>query len=77
MIASGAYRTPEEIAAALAVYREHGGGRALVSTIVINSDDVGLARERLAAFAEIGVDDAIVMVIPGTLSLETVRGLVP
>ena len=75
-IASGAYRTPDEIAAALAVYRDHGGARALVSTIVINSDDVGLARDRLAAYAEMGVDDAIVMVIPGTLSLETVRGLV-
>ena len=75
-IASGAYRTPEEIAGALAVYRDHGGQRALVSTLVINDADVGLARERLATFAEMGVDDAIVMLLPNTLSLETVRSLI-
>ena len=41
-IASGHYRTPDEVLSALAEYRGHGGGRAIVSTIQVSGEtDIG------------------------------------
>ena len=76
-IASGHYRTPDEVIGALAQYRDAGGGRAIVSTLLINpDDDLGEKREMLAQFAAAGFDDAVVMIQPGGHSAQAVRALV-
>ncbi len=76
-IASGHYRTPDEVLSALAEYRGHGGGRAIVSTIQVSGEtDIGEFGERLSRFAEGGFDDAVVMLLPGAPSPETIRALV-
>lgn len=76
-IASGHYRTVEEVCAALARYRGFGGGRAVVSTIQVPAGaDLGALAEKLARYAEAGFDDAVVMILPGGPSPEAVRKLV-
>lgn len=76
-IASGHYRTPPEVAEALQRYRAAGGGRAIVSTLILNADtDTGELRERLQAFAAAGFDDAVVMFQPGAPGIDVVRGLI-
>ncbi len=63
-IASGMHRTPEQCAAAIEVYRGSDGGRAIVSTIRVMPDtDLGELKETLAAYAEAGFDDAVVMIL--------------
>lgn len=76
-IASGHYRTVDEVCAALARYREFGGGRAVVSTIQIPAGaDLGELGEKLARYAQAGFDDAVVMILPGGPAPEAVRKLV-
>ena len=76
-IASGHYRTPEEVAAALVEYRQAGGGRAIVSTIQITAKtDLGEFKEKLDKFAEAGFDDAVVMMLPGSPAPNEIRKLV-
>ena len=76
-IASGHYRTPEEVIAALQRYRGAGGVRAIVSTLLIGpGDDLGEKREMLAHYAHAGFDDAVVMIQPGGPSPADVRALV-
>ncbi len=75
-IASGAYRTVDEVCDALETYRGAGGGRAIVSTLQITAEtDLGEFSERLARFAEAGFDDAVVMLMPGAPDPEAVRAL--
>lgn len=76
-IASAAYRSVDEVAAAAARYRDAGGGRSVVSTIQINAEtDLGDLKEKLARFAEAGFDDAVVMILPGGPAPGEVRALV-
>lgn len=75
-IASAMHRTPQECADALKGFRQAGGKRAVVSTIqVLPGGDLGELRDKLAAFADAGFDDAVVMVFPGGPSLDDVRRL--
>jgi alkanesulfonate monooxygenase SsuD/methylene tetrahydromethanopterin reductase-like flavin-dependent oxidoreductase (luciferase family) len=77
-IASGHYRSPEEVIGALQRYRDAGGGRAIVSTLLLGADvDLGELRERLGKFADAGFDDAVVMFMPGGPTPAQVRELVP
>ena len=58
-IASGAYRSTEEVVAAHSRYRASGGGRAIVSTIQVNGEtDLGALR-----------DDVDFWFTPGSLDL--------
>jgi alkanesulfonate monooxygenase SsuD/methylene tetrahydromethanopterin reductase-like flavin-dependent oxidoreductase (luciferase family) len=76
-IASGAYRTPAEVVAALGRYRQAGGGRAIVSTIQLRADtDLGQLADVLAQYAGAGFDDAVVMFLPGAPRPSRVRALV-
>ena len=76
-IASGHYRTPAEVIGALERYRAAGGGRAIVSTLMITpADDLGEKAEMLGAFAQAGFDDAVVMIQPGGPTPAEVRALV-
>ena len=76
-IASGMHRSPDEVLEALVGYREAGGSRALVSTIQISGEtDLGEQRATFERYAEAGIDDVIVMLLPGAPDLESVRRLV-
>ncbi len=73
-IASGHYRTVDEVCEALGDYRRSGGGRAIVSTLQISGDtDFGEMREKLTRFKEAGFDDAVVMCLPGAPGVEEIR----
>lgn len=75
-IGSGHYRTVEQVIAAHDTYRAAGGQRAMVSTLQIHGDtDLGEMKERLARFQEAGLDDAVVMIMPGGPSVSEVRKL--
>ena len=75
-IASGMHRTPEQVAAAALRYQAAGGGRSIVSTIQVSGQtDPGELKERLAAYAEAGFDDAVVMLMPGAPTPAEVRRL--
>jgi len=76
-IASGMHRSPEECAEALAGYREAGGGRAVVSTILVTAEtDLSALKDRLQGYQHAGFDDAVVMIYPGGPTFEQVRSLV-
>lgn len=76
-IASGAYRSTEEVVSAHARYRDAGGRRAIVSTIQVNGEtDLGALQSRLAAFDDAGFDDAVVMLLPGAPSASEIRKLI-
>jgi alkanesulfonate monooxygenase SsuD/methylene tetrahydromethanopterin reductase-like flavin-dependent oxidoreductase (luciferase family) len=76
-IASGAYRSVKEVAAAAERFHAAGGGRSIVSTIQLTGEtDLGELKERFAAYAEAGFDDAVVMFMPGGPSPKDVRGLI-
>ena len=76
-IASGAYRSPDEVIAALARYRAAGGGRAIVSTLQLGpKTDLGEMKETLGRYAAAGFDDAVVMLMPGGPSASEARALV-
>lgn len=63
-IGSALYRSDEQVIASLATYREHGGKRAIISSILMGAGDAGAHRARLEAFAEAGFDEAVVMLRP-------------
>ena len=76
-IASAHYRTVDQVIAALERYRQAGGGRAVVSTIQLPpGTDLGELKAKLDRFAEAGFDDAVVFILPGGPSPESVRQLV-
>ena len=76
-IASAHYRSADQVVAALGRYRQAGGGRAVVSTIqLLPGTDLGELKAKLDRFAEAGFDDAVVMILPGGPSPESVRQLV-
>ena len=76
-IASAHYRTADQVIAALGRYRQAGGGRAVVSTIQLPPDaDLGELKAKLDRFAEAGFDDAVVFILPGGPSPQSVRQLV-
>jgi alkanesulfonate monooxygenase SsuD/methylene tetrahydromethanopterin reductase-like flavin-dependent oxidoreductase (luciferase family) len=76
-IASGHYRTPDEVCEALVRYRSAGGGRAIVSTLQINRDtDLGELKAKLDQFTDAGFDDAVVMLLPGAPDAAIIRRLV-
>ncbi len=76
-IASAHYRSADQVIAALGRYRQAGGGRAVVSTIQLPpGTDLGELKAKLDRFAEAGFDDAVVMILPGGPSPESVRQLV-
>ena len=74
-MASGRYRSDDEVIGSLAGYRAAGGRRAMVSTIGVGAELDALG-ERLGRFAAAGFDDAIVLFGPGAPPLEEVRALV-
>jgi hypothetical protein len=81
-IASGHYRTPDELEEAIKRYRDacpngvEGGGRAIVSTIQLPaSKSLGEIGDLLGRYQEMGFDDAVVMFLPGGVSPDEVRGL--
>ncbi len=80
-IASANYRTPDEVVAALAGYREAGDwqqvvGRAIVSTIqLVPGIDLGELKARLDKFRDAGFDDAVVMFLPGGPGPREIRPL--
>jgi alkanesulfonate monooxygenase SsuD/methylene tetrahydromethanopterin reductase-like flavin-dependent oxidoreductase (luciferase family) len=75
-IASGHYRSPEEVIEALQRYRAAGGGRAIVSTLLLGADtDLGELKDRFAKFNDAGFDDAVVMFMPGGPAPAEVRAL--
>ena len=76
-IASAHYRSAAQVIAALGRYRQAGGGRAVVSTIQLPpGTDLGELKAKLDRFAEAGFDDAVVLILPGGPSPESVRQLV-
>ena len=76
-IASGHYRTIDEVVGALTRYRGAGGGRAIVSTIQLPAGtDLGALKETLGRFAAAGFDDAVVMFLPGGPTPTQIRRLV-
>ena len=76
-IASGAYRTADQVCDAFKRYKDAGGDRAIVSTLQITGEtDAAEMQDKLARFAETGFDDAVVMLLPGAPDAATVRGWV-
>ena len=64
-IASAHYRTTEQVIDALARYRQAGGQRAVVSTIMVPAGaDLDELGDRLARFGDAGFDDAVVLIAP-------------
>ncbi len=77
-LASGYRSTPDQIIAAHARYRAAGGRRAMVCAIPLSRpDDLGPTRDTLLRYAEVGFDDAIVLIEPGGPDPELVRALLP
>ena len=77
-LASGYRTTPDEIVAAHARYRAAGGRRAIVCAVPLAaSTDLGAAREDLRRYAEVGFDDAVVLIEPGAPDPERARALYP
>ncbi len=75
-IASGHYRTLDELDIAIKEFRDAGGQRAVVSTIHIASEaDMGQLKDKLDRFEAAGFDDAVVVIYPG-VSIDKVRALV-
>ena len=75
-IASGHYRSVDELRDAAGRYRAAGGGRSIVSTILVDKDtDLGEMKERLSAYAEVGFDDAVFMFYPGGPSAADIMNL--
>ena len=72
------HRSISECCEAIVNYREHGGKRAVVSTIRVDHEtDTGQLKADLSAYAEAGFDDAVLFVQPGAPSLATLRNLLP
>ena len=76
-IASGMHRSVAACCDALQDYRQSGGQRAIVSTILVNSEtDTGELKDALATYADAGFDDAVLFIQPGSAGLAELRGLV-
>jgi alkanesulfonate monooxygenase SsuD/methylene tetrahydromethanopterin reductase-like flavin-dependent oxidoreductase (luciferase family) len=76
-IASATFRSVAEIEAAAERHRAAGGGRSVVSSIMVTDEtDLGELRERLGRFSAAGFDDAVVMITRGGSALSDVRRLV-
>jgi len=76
-IASGHYRTPDELEGAIKRYRDAGGERAIVSTIQLPaSRSLAETGDLLGRFESMGFDDAVVMFLPGGPEPDDVRALV-
>ncbi|MBO6658487.1 MAG: LLM class flavin-dependent oxidoreductase, partial [Pseudomonadales bacterium] len=76
-IASGMHRSVEDLEQIIPDYREAGGARAVVSTIIVSGEtDVGELGETLSRYAAAGFDDAVVMFIPGAPAPSEIRKLV-
>ena len=76
-IASGMHRNVEDLEQTIPGYREAGGGRAVVSTILVSGEtDLGELGETLSRYAAAGFDDAVVMFIPGAPAPSEIRKLV-
>ena len=72
-IGSALYRSDEQVIASLQTYREHGGKRAVISSMVMGAGDEKDHRARLDTFAEAGFDEAVVMLRPDGPTPEQVR----
>lgn len=76
-IASANYRTDEQVVDAHGRYRAAGGGRAVVSSIMLPAGtDLGELGARLDRFADAGFDDAVVFPLPAGPEPRAVRRLV-
>lgn len=75
-VASAYRRTPEEIIDAHGRYRAAGGRRAIVGAVPLRGRaDLGPVGEQLRRYAEIGFDDAVVLIPPGGPDPDEVRAL--
>lgn len=72
-IASAAYCTDDVLADGIARFRDRGGARAIVTNVRVERD-LAPAVDRLHRFAQLGFDDAVVLVIRPTE--ERLRALV-
>lgn len=76
-IASAMFRKAEELDTRLRRYREAGGERAIVTTVLVGPDtDLGRLRSRLDEYDGYGFDDVVIMFMPGAPHPEKVRALV-
>ena len=76
-IASAVNRDMSSMRESLARYRAAGGGRAIVSTILVSPNtDLGELGELLGGFADAGFDDAVVLPLPGAPPVGAIRKLV-
>lgn len=76
-IGSGMHRGPDELETAIAGYREAGGKRAIVTTIVLSAETDPVALKLLLdRYAQAGFDDAVVMYLPGAPDPGQVRDMV-
>ncbi len=76
-IASAMHRSVAEIEAAARRFRIAGGKHAVVSTIIVDRQtDLGELRDKLKRFEAAGLDQAVVMLIPGGPAPAEVRRLI-
>lgn len=76
-IASGMHRNAEDLEKTIPDNRQAGGGRAIVSTILVSAEtDLGELNEMLSRYEAMGFDDAVVMFLPGAPDAAEVRKLV-
>jgi alkanesulfonate monooxygenase SsuD/methylene tetrahydromethanopterin reductase-like flavin-dependent oxidoreductase (luciferase family) len=77
-LAADSRRTPEAIIAAHQRFRAAGGKRAIVCAIRLSStDDLGPTGEALHRYADVGFDDAVVVIEAAGPTPEQVRALFP
>ena len=76
-IASSMHSPTDQLVSGLETYRQAGGKRAVVSTILAPpGTDLGEFKARLDRFADAGFDDAVVLLLPGGPTPAQVRQLV-
>ena len=76
-IASAMYRSADEIQGALDTFSEAGSGTSVVSTIRVDANtDLGELKARLARFADMGFDHAVVVQMGNKPSAKALRRLV-
>ncbi len=75
-IASAMYRSADDIEDTLRAYKQAGGKTSVVSTIRVHTKtDLGELRARLARFADMGFDHAVVVQTGDDPPAEAIRGL--
>jgi alkanesulfonate monooxygenase SsuD/methylene tetrahydromethanopterin reductase-like flavin-dependent oxidoreductase (luciferase family) len=68
-IASGMHRNVDDLEKTIVGYRQEGGQRAIVSTILLSKDtDMAEMKDTLTRYEAAGFDDAVVMFLPGAPS---------